>query len=140
MRRLSHSTAQCYTLLRPRCAVVSGVLGICKQLASVAEIVDTCLMDRPTTGDPRGSLLWADRWAAPLACDPEAVLKLLDTLTGAEPERTELYRRRRPALVAGQEIKKIPVFEDILGQTLEAAAATRNGRPRRGRGMGRRRF
>ena len=54
----------------------------------MTEIVDTCLSDRPTTGDPRGTLLWADRWAAPLSYNPEAVLEFLDTLSGADPERT----------------------------------------------------
>lgn len=55
----------------------------------MAEIVDACLMDRPTTGDPRESLFWADRWSAPLSNDPEAVLELLDTLSGTEPERID---------------------------------------------------
>ena len=45
-------------------------------------------MDRPTAGDPRGTLLWADRWAAPLSHDPEAVLELVDTLPEAGTERT----------------------------------------------------
>ena len=30
-----------------------------------------------------------DRWAAPLSYDPEAVLKLLDTLSDAEQERID---------------------------------------------------
>ena len=55
----------------------------------MTEIVDTCLMDLPTTGDPRGTLLWADRWAASLSHDPEAVLELVDTLSNADTERTD---------------------------------------------------
>ncbi|MFQ5567396.1 MAG: hypothetical protein ACE5EU_13665, partial [Paracoccaceae bacterium] len=55
----------------------------------MTEIVDTCLMDRPTTGDPRGTLLWADRWAASLSHDPETVLELVDTLSDADTERTD---------------------------------------------------
>lgn len=54
----------------------------------MVEIVDTCLMDRPTAGDPRGTLLWADRWAAPLSYDPEMVLQLVDTLPEAGTERS----------------------------------------------------
>ncbi|MEO1308494.1 MAG: hypothetical protein AAFV38_11380, partial [Pseudomonadota bacterium] len=54
----------------------------------MAEIVDTCLLDRATTGDPRGMLLWADRWAAPLSHDPETVLELVDTLSDTDPERS----------------------------------------------------
>lgn len=46
-------------------------------------------MDRPTTGDPRGTLLWADRWAASLSHNPEAVLELVDTLSDADTERTD---------------------------------------------------
>ena len=38
-------------------------------------------MDRPTTDDPRGLLLWADRWAVPLSHDPETILELVDTLS-----------------------------------------------------------
>jgi hypothetical protein len=53
------------------------------------EVVDTCLMDRPITGDPRGTLLWADRWAASLSHDPEAVLELVDTLSKDDTERTD---------------------------------------------------
>jgi len=55
----------------------------------VTEIIDNCLMDRPTTGDPRGTLLWTDRWAASLSRDPEAVLELVDTLSNADAERTD---------------------------------------------------
>jgi hypothetical protein len=54
----------------------------------VTEVVDICLMDRPTTGDPRGTMMWADRWAAPLSRNPEAVLELVDTLSNADPERS----------------------------------------------------
>ena len=46
-------------------------------------------MDRPTTGDPRGTLLWADRWAASLSHDPEAVLELVDMLSDADTEHTD---------------------------------------------------
>ncbi|MDF0603324.1 UPF0149 family protein [Psychromarinibacter sp. C21-152] len=46
-------------------------------------------MDRPTTGDPEGTLLWADRWAASFSHDPEAVLELVDTLSDAEMEHTD---------------------------------------------------
>ncbi len=53
----------------------------------MAEIIDACLLDRPTTGDPRGTLLWADRWAIPLSHNPKAVLEFVETLSGAEPER-----------------------------------------------------
>ncbi|MFU8866091.1 MAG: YecA family protein [Rhodobacterales bacterium] len=55
----------------------------------MTEIVDTCLMDRPTTGDQRKTLLWADRWAASLSDDPETVLKLVDTMSGADTETTD---------------------------------------------------
>lgn len=54
----------------------------------MAEIVDTCLMDRPTSGDPKGTLLWTDRWAAPLSYYPEAVLELVDTLSKADTDCT----------------------------------------------------
>lgn len=53
------------------------------------EILETCLKDLPTTGDPRGTLLWADRWVAPLSDDPQVVLELVDTLTDADTERTD---------------------------------------------------
>ena len=33
--------------------------------------------------------MWADRWAAPLSQDPEAVLELVDTLPDADTERTD---------------------------------------------------
>lgn len=46
-------------------------------------------MDRPTTGDPSGTLLWEDRWAASLSHDPEAVVELVDTLSDADTERTD---------------------------------------------------
>ena len=32
--------------------------------------------------------MWADRWAAPLSYNPEAVMELVDTLNGADAERT----------------------------------------------------
>ena len=54
----------------------------------MTEIVETCLMDRPTAGNPNGTLLWADRWAAPLSNCPEAVLELVNTLPDADAERT----------------------------------------------------
>ena len=66
---------------RPRAKDFDAV-GNCKKLgALVTEIVETCLMDRPTTDDPRGLLLWADRWAVPLSHDPETILELVDTLS-----------------------------------------------------------
>ena len=55
----------------------------------MAELVDICLMDRPTTGDPTVTLLWADRLAASLSHDPEAVLEFLYTLSDADTERTD---------------------------------------------------
>lgn len=55
----------------------------------VTEKVETCLMDRPTSGDPRGTLLWADRWAASLSDDPDAFLELAETLSDADTERTD---------------------------------------------------
>ncbi|MFK7877490.1 MAG: UPF0149 family protein [Paracoccaceae bacterium] len=55
----------------------------------MTEIVDTCIMDLPTTGELRGTLLWADRWAASLSHDPEAFLELVDTLSDADTERTD---------------------------------------------------
>lgn len=54
----------------------------------MVEIVDNCLMDRPSAGDPSGTLLWADRWAAPLSHDPETVLQLVDTLPETGTERS----------------------------------------------------
>ena len=73
---------------RPR-AEDFDALGSCKNLgAIVTEIVDTCLMDRPTAGDPSGTLLWADRWAVPFSHDPETVLQLVDTLPEAGTERS----------------------------------------------------
>ena len=73
-----------------RRAEAFDAVGSCKKLgALVTEIVDTCLMDLPTTGDPRGTLLWADRWAASLSHDPETVLELVDTLSDADTERTD---------------------------------------------------
>jgi hypothetical protein len=73
-----------------RCRVIAfDAEGSCKNLGVlVTELIDTCLMDRPTTGDPRGTLFWADRWAASLSHDPETVLELVDTLSGADPECT----------------------------------------------------
>lgn len=53
----------------------------------MTEIVDFCLVDRPTTGDPMGTMLWVDRWAVPLSRNPEAVLELVDTLYGDDTER-----------------------------------------------------
>jgi hypothetical protein len=62
----------------------------CKNLgALVTGIVDTCLMDRPTIGDSRGTLLWVDRWAASLSDEPETVLELVDTMSGADTETTD---------------------------------------------------
>lgn len=55
----------------------------------MAELMNTCLRDRPTAGGPNGTLLWADRWAAPLSHDPETVLELVDTLSDADAERTD---------------------------------------------------
>lgn len=54
----------------------------------MTEIVDTCFMDRPTAGDPSGTLLWADRWAVPFSHDPETVLQFVDTLPEADTERS----------------------------------------------------
>ena len=54
----------------------------------MTEIIDTCLTDRPTKGDPGGTLLWADRWAASLSHDPETVLELVETLSVADSELT----------------------------------------------------
>lgn len=54
----------------------------------MTEIVDACLMDRSTTGDSGGTLLWADRWAAPLSFNPEAVLELVDILSDVDTECT----------------------------------------------------
>jgi hypothetical protein len=45
-------------------------------------------MDRPTAGDPSGTLLWADRWAVPFSHDPETVLQFVDTLPEAGTERS----------------------------------------------------
>lgn len=55
----------------------------------MTEIIDICLMDRPTTGGPRRTLLWVDRWAVPLSLDPEAALELVETLSGIDAERTD---------------------------------------------------
>ncbi|MBQ2262743.1 MAG: YecA family protein [Loktanella sp.] len=61
----------------------------CQNLgALVTGIVNTCLMDRPTIGDSRGRLLWVDRWAASFSDDPETVLELVDTMSGADTETT----------------------------------------------------
>ncbi|MGL4413729.1 UPF0149 family protein [Roseinatronobacter monicus] len=55
----------------------------------MTEIVETCLMDLPTTDDPKKMLLWVDRWAASLSDDPETVLELVDTLSDADTESTD---------------------------------------------------
>lgn len=55
----------------------------------MTEIVETCLMDLPTTDDPREMLFWVDRWAAALSDDPETVLELVDTLSDADTESTD---------------------------------------------------
>ena len=57
----------------------------------VTEVVNICLMDQPTTGDSRATMLWADRWAVPLSRNPEAVLELVDTLSNADAERSNDY-------------------------------------------------
>jgi len=54
----------------------------------VTELIDDCLMDRPTSGDPNGTMLWADRWAAPFSRDPETVLQFVDTMPEADTERS----------------------------------------------------
>jgi hypothetical protein len=54
----------------------------------VSEIIDNCLLDRSTAGDPDRTLLWVDRWAAPLSHNPEAVLELADTLSDVDTECT----------------------------------------------------
>ena len=54
----------------------------------MSEIIDNCILDRPTTGDPNRTLLWVDRWAAPLSHNPEAVLELVDALSDVDTECT----------------------------------------------------
>lgn len=54
----------------------------------MSEIIDNCLLDRSTTGDPNRTLLWVDRWAAPLSHNPEAVLELADALSDVDTECT----------------------------------------------------
>lgn len=54
----------------------------------MTELIDACLMDRPTSGDPNGTMLWAGRWAAPFSRDPETVLQFVDTMPEADTERS----------------------------------------------------
>lgn len=54
----------------------------------MSENIDNCLLDRATTGDPGRTLLWVDRWAAPLSHNPEAVMELVDTLSDVDTECT----------------------------------------------------
>jgi hypothetical protein len=55
----------------------------------MSEIINNCILDRSTTGDPGRTLLWVDRWAAPLSHNPEAVLELVDTLSDVDTECTD---------------------------------------------------
>jgi integrase len=70
----------------------------------VSEIIDNCILDRPTTGDPGRTLLWVDRWAAPLSHNPEAVLELVDTLSDVDTECTAGARKSNTLAMRWDEI------------------------------------